>query len=134
MEEQLLEKIIAKSLKVKPQVADILYDYFGSPEAAFLNLTNNFDQKALLGESHRPLEGLSKEDKAALQVLCTKGVGKAKKESPKLVELGVVYFDGNNHWQSIQSILNYELATGVNCKNTVAPESILQSAESRRLK
>ena len=49
VEEKLLESTIAKQLKVKPQVADILLDYFGSHHAAFDILENNFDNKVELG-------------------------------------------------------------------------------------
>lgn len=135
VKEEVLEKIIAKSFKLKPQVADILYDYFETPEKTFLNLdVEKFDQKDFLGQSHRPLEGLSKEETAILQTLCTKGVSKSKKESPKLADFGVIHFEGSNHWQSIESILNYELGTSVNCKNTVASELIIKSAENKRQK
>jgi hypothetical protein len=82
----------------------------------------------VLGDNHKPLDGLTKEDKATLQGLCSKGTAKSKKESAKLLELGVVYLDGVNYWKSLDSILNYELAAGVNCKNTVATPSIIESA------
>jgi hypothetical protein len=46
VEEKLLEGIIAKSLGVKPQVADILHDYFGSTDAAFHRVNGSkFDHK-----------------------------------------------------------------------------------------
>jgi hypothetical protein len=67
-----------------------------------------------------------------LEALCAKGVAKSKKESGKLYELGVIFHQGNNYWQNHQNILNYELAAGVNCKNTVATESVIQQAEQRR--
>lgn len=60
VDEKVLESIIAKQLQVKPQVADILLDYFGSPHAAFDNLQEKFDHKAELGENLKPLEGLTK--------------------------------------------------------------------------
>lgn len=50
VKDNIFESSISKSLKVKPQVADILYDYFETPENIFLNLdTDKFDEKQLLG-------------------------------------------------------------------------------------
>lgn len=126
---------MAKSLGVIPKVADILHDYFGSADAIFQQVNgNNFDKKKFLGENHKPLDGLTKEEKTVLQGLCTKGNAKTKKQSAKLLDLGVIYLDGVNYWKSLDSILNYELAAGVNCKNTVATPSIIESAETARAK
>jgi hypothetical protein len=135
VDEKLLEGIIAKSLKVKPLIADILHDYFGSADEAFLRVNGSqFDQKQLLGDSHKGLDGLTKEEMTALQGLCTKGSGKAKQESARLFDLGVVQLDGVNYWKSLDSILNYELAAAVNCKNSVATPAILEAAETARAK
>lgn len=40
VDEALLEKVIVKSLKVKPQVADILSDYYETDEELYLSLSS----------------------------------------------------------------------------------------------
>lgn len=131
----MLEGIIAKSLQVKPLVADILHDYFGSTDEAFQQVNaTKFDHKELLGDSLKALEGLTKDEKASLQGLCNKGSGKAKLVTDKLLDLGVVNLDGVNYWRSLENILNYELAAGVNCKNAVATPAIIEAAEAAQAK
>lgn len=118
---------------MKPQVADILSDYYETDEELYLSLSSErFNQTELLGEHFRTLEGLDKEDKAVLSALCTKGASKSKQERPILASLGIVHHKGANYWQSAEKILNYELNAGVNCKNVVAPEEVLSLLDSKK--
>ena len=39
-----------------------------------------------------------------------------------------------NYWQDLESIINYELALGVNCKNVVATDEILKAIEEKKIK
>lgn len=133
VDEALLEKVIVKSLKVKAQVADILSDFYETDEALYLGLSaEKFNQTELLGEHYRPLEGLDKEDKAILSTLCNKGASKSKQERPNLASFGILHHGGSNYWQSAEKILNYELSTGVNCKNVIAPQEVLSVLESKK--
>jgi hypothetical protein len=135
VKKQDLEKSIAKSLKVKPVVAEILHDYFGNADQVYEGLgSGKFDHQQLVGEHFSGLENLSKEDKAILQTLCTKGVAKSKKPSSTLSSAGVVYFKGTYYWKTISNVLNYELHSAVNCKNTAATEEVIKGAEEERVK
>lgn len=133
VDEALLEKVIAQSLKVSPQLADILSDYYETDEALYLGLrAEKFNQTALLGEHYRTLEGLDKKDKAILSTLCTKGSSMSKQERPNLTKLGIIHYGGYNYWESAVKILNYELNTGVNCVNVKPPQDVLNYLEGKR--
>lgn len=75
---------------------------------------------------------MDKEDKAVLSALCTKGASKSKQERPNLASFGIIHHKGANYWQSAEKILNYELNTGVNCKNVVAPQEVLSALDSKK--
>ena len=130
-----MQKSIAKALKVKPVVAEILHDYFETPSGLYTGLNEGkFDHKQLVGEHFSGLENLSKEDKIVLQTLCSKGAVKSKKLSNTISSAGVVYYKGSYYWKTLSNILNYELQSSVNCKNIAATEEILKGAEEEKLK
>lgn len=125
-----MQKSIAKTLKVKPVVAEILQDYFKTPGQLYNGLNDGkFDHKQFVGEHFSGLENLSREDKIVLQTLCTKGAAKSKKPSSTISSAGVVYYKGTYYWQTLSNVLNYELHSSVNCKNIAATEQILKGAE-----
>jgi hypothetical protein len=133
MEEHEIEESIERNFKVTENTADILYDYFETPERVFEELDiEEFNQEALLGEAYRSLEGLDKEDNRILKDLCKKGDGHSEGERPKLTELGVVYYEGENYWLNAAARLNYELHKGLNCKNKLIPEDVLKEIEEEK--
>ena len=135
VKDQDLQKTIAKNLKVKPVVAEILQDYFKTPDQIYDGLNSGkFDHQQLVGEHFSGLENLSKEDKAVLQTLCSKGAAKSKKPSSTISSAGVVYYKGSYYWKTLSNVLNYELHSSVNCKNTAATEEVIKGAEEERLK
>lgn len=135
VKEKDLQKSIAKTLKVKPVVAEILHDYFETPEQIYDGLNSGkFDHKELVGEHFSGLENLSKEDKVILQTLCSKGIAKSKKPSSTISSVGVVYFKGSYYWKTLSNVLNYELHSSVNCKNIAATDEVIKGAEEERVK
>ena len=97
-----------RNFKVSENTADILYDYFGSAQGVFKGLDiEEFNQETFLGENYRSLDELDKEDNRILKDLCKKGEGDSEKESPRLTELGVVFYEGENYWLNAEARLNY---------------------------
>ena len=121
MKDEDLQKSITKSLKVKPVIAEILHDYFKTPDRLYSGINNGkLDHQQLVGEHFSGLENISKEDKIILQTLCSKGSAKSKKPSISIFSAGVVYYKGSYYWKTLSNVLNYELHSSVNCKNIAA--------------
>lgn len=101
-------------------------DYHKTHEALFEGLNQQkFDAKEYLGENYATFEGISKEGLKVLADLCKSGEinsKKKQKETAGLAQYGVIFARNTPLWQNEKSILNYELYSGVNCKNVVATE------------
>jgi hypothetical protein len=98
--------------------ADILYDFFGSPETALDALDiGHYSQEELLGEYYRDLVEFSQEDVRILRDLCKKGEVSVEGISEDLVEFGLLNHEGSTHWSSRYFMLNYELHKKVRCED-----------------
>lgn len=59
---------------------------------------------------------------------------KKQKETPGLAQYGVIFARNTPLWQNERNILNYELYSGVNCKNVVAAEDDIKSYQELKQK
>ena len=76
------------------------------------------------------LEGIDQEGAALLKKLCKSGAVKAKKnekEPERLAKYGVIFVKNTYLWENTDDIFNYELFTGINCKNIAANEDQLKA-------
>lgn len=116
----------------------IIQEHHDTHQELFENLEmQKFTPEAILNEEYVSLEGLDTEAQKILKDLCQKGLVKSKKndkQPERLAKYGVINVKSTYHWENTDKILNYELATGINCKNKAASEDVLKVYQQNREK
>lgn len=131
MNDKIVNQAITKAFGVKQNIIDILNDHHETHEELLNGLeVTKFDTQEILQDSYISFEGLSKDGAKQLKDLCKSGALKLKKgvnAAEGLEQYGVIFTKNTLFWADDMKIFNYELFSGVNCKEKVISESDLKS-------